>query len=189
MADEREVFPAFRILPSTARAMLAIIERSIGQGTSVKLSKHDMVRDGIPLGSWLASKKRLAQIGFVTVEAGGPNGCARTANKYSLSGRWRDVSAADARRLVKVERRRAPRTVWLLRWLARAAENNAEARALLREHVRKLDAYALARAARERPDLFMKATSGKPRQPHRRSFADDHVARRLQEGARARPGR
>jgi hypothetical protein len=151
MADEREAFAAFSKLPSTARAMLAILEQSIGPDTSVKLTKYDFVRHGIPRGSWNATKKRLTQLGFITVEAGSPNGVAKTANSYRLSERWRDVSEAQAKLLVRVPRRRRPRVVRAMK-LAKLAQQ--------------------AEAA-----------------PRRRHFGDDVVARRLAEGARARPGR
>jgi hypothetical protein len=187
MADEREAFPAFRALSATSRAFLATVEEAIGQGASVKLSKRDFVARGISRGnSWLVAKTRLVQLKFLVVKPGVPNGIARTANVYSLSGGFRDVSEAEAQLLMKVARRRKPRTVWLMKQLAASARNgNGEAAAVWRtmnvhKPVSIEDSYALARLKHERPDLFKVKARGKPKQqPQRRTYADDHMVRRF----------
>jgi hypothetical protein len=191
MADDREVYAAFAALSSTSRAFLATVEQAIGSGVTAKISKRDFAVRGISRGnSWSDAKTRLVRLGFIEVEAGGPNGCAKTANTYSLTDRFREIGEVEAQHLVRVERRRAPRTVRLLRMLARAAGNgNAEARRLLDRHTREPDAFELANLSRLRPDLFEKADPrGKPKRP-RRHFGDDHLGRRLREGARSRPAR
>jgi hypothetical protein len=189
MADEREAFAAFQVLSSTSRAFLATVEQAIGSGTSVKLSKRDFEARGISRGnSWLVAKTRLVQLGFIIVEAGGPNGCTTTANTYRLADDgWRDIGLAEARQLAKVARRRKPRTVWLMKQLAAAARNgNGEAAAVWRtmnvhKPVSIEDSYALARLKHERPDLFDKVKArGKPKQqPKRWDFADDAAIHRV----------
>jgi hypothetical protein len=195
MADEREVFPAYAALTASSRAFLATVEGAIGRDDCARLPKRTFAVRGISLGhSWSVAKTRLVQLKFLIVEAGGPNGCARTANVYRLADGWRELDEAAAQQLARVERRRPPRVVQLLRFLRRAAKNgNAEALAAwraIREPLSAEDSFALAALKKRRPDLFEKADArGKPRQPRRRSFADDHVARRLAESVRARPGR
>jgi hypothetical protein len=203
MGDEGEL-PAWKHLPSTSRFMLTVIEQAIGQGESAQFSKYDFRRRGIPLGSWLATVRRLEQLGFVTVERGSAR--PRVANRFRLSDRWRELDLIEARRLVRVPRRRAPKVLRLLQQLARAAENGSpEALEKWREmtgkkHVHKLDsenvgidashAFAIAGLRIARPDLFVRVRDRvKPKHQYRRNFADDHVVRRLQEGARSRPGR
>jgi len=174
MADEREIFPAFHALPCTARAFLAAIHLEIGQGTSAAISKGRFItRHGLGRGMVRANLKRLEQLGFIVIERGSAR--PRVANRFQLADSWKELSEPAAKLLVRVKNWRKPRVVRLLQMLARAAGNgNAEARSLLRKHVRELDPYALADVARLRPDLFVRAYPRvKPKHPHRRDFSDD----------------
>jgi hypothetical protein len=95
--DEREIFPAFRILPSTARAFLATIDQAIGQGENAAISKGKFVAHGFGRGMVPRTLKRLVQLGFVTIEPGSLH--PRRANVFHLSERWRELAKAEAKAL------------------------------------------------------------------------------------------
>jgi hypothetical protein len=131
MADEREVYPSFKILPCTARAILATIDREIGQGTSAAISKGGFAARGFGNGMLRPSLARLEKLGHITIERGSIN--PRVPNIYRLSNRWRELSEAEARQLVIVPRKRKPRQVRAMKRVA-ALQQQAEAEQPGRRH-------------------------------------------------------
>jgi hypothetical protein len=103
MGDEREL-PAWRVLLSGSRAVLAVIEREIGQQGAAAISKRKFVARGIGPGQITASVRRLAQLGFVELERGS-FGSRPTGNLFRLSERWRELGDDEARKLVRVPRK------------------------------------------------------------------------------------
>jgi hypothetical protein len=80
--------PAWTVLPSASRAVLAVIEREIGQQGTAAIAKRDFVAAGIGPGQVVPALKRLSQVGFVEVERGtfGPRYRARRSASTTSGG-------------------------------------------------------------------------------------------------------
>jgi hypothetical protein len=82
MADE---LPAWKILPSTARCVLGIIEAAIGPGGTARISKRSFAADhDIGPGTLVPTLKRLRQLGFIEIEKGA---APAVASSFKLSNR------------------------------------------------------------------------------------------------------
>jgi hypothetical protein len=93
---ERENSPAYRVLSPNARRALDAIERAIGDGGAVQISRGSFhAEHEVRSGSYRGVIRQLASLGLVDIERGAP----RRVNVFRISERWRGIDADEARRL------------------------------------------------------------------------------------------
>jgi hypothetical protein len=93
---DRERSPAYAALPKTARRMLGVIEKAAVGGSAAITFASFMADHHFGRPSISGGLKALDALGWIDITPG-----PRSGNVFRLSNRWRTISEADAKRLVR----------------------------------------------------------------------------------------
>jgi hypothetical protein len=149
MADEHEP-AAWRVLPSGSRAVLALIGEIAGHGEAA-IPKRNFVAHGahgIGPGMVRDALIRLSRLRFIEIDRG-RFGSRPVANVFRLSEGWRDISEAEAKKLVHIPRK--PGTKRLMKKLAQQKAEAAASQPRRRNFADDQMVRRVAESARARP--------------------------------------